>query len=133
MASILLVDDDEILVEIMADHLQAEGHMVSVVYDGTDVLRAVHDAEPDLLVLDYNLPGLSGLEILRELRSRPYGKDLPILMLTAKTGRLLSARALQDGVDDYLIKPVTPDLLLRRIEALLLSAAFASRSAHAAR
>lgn len=125
MARIILVEDDEILAELLCEHLESAGHMVSAVHHGDDALRAIDESDPELLVLDYQLPGRSGLDILREVRGGPQGEELPIIMMTAKTGRLLPARAHHDGVDDYLNKPVAPDLLLGRIEALLRSAALA--------
>ena len=132
MARILLVEDDEILAEILAACLSAAGHAVSAVHDGRDALRAVNESDPDLLILDYQLPGLSGLEILRTVRRGHHADDLPVMMLTANGGKLLPARAHHDGADDYLAKPVSPDHLLRRVEALLKSAALARRVARAA-
>lgn len=125
MARIIMVEDDEILAEIMAERLAAAGHMVSVVHHGDNAMRAIDEGGPDLLVLDYDLPGRSGLDILRDIRAAPHGDDLPVVMMSAKAGRLVPARAHHDGVDDYLVKPVTPDMLLGRVEALLKSAALA--------
>ncbi len=125
MARIIMVEDDEILAEIMSDGLAAAGHMVSAVHHGDDAMRAIGEGDPDLLVLDYDLPGRSGLDILRDIRAAPHGDELPVVMMSAKAGRLIPARAHHDGVDDYLIKPVTPDMLLGRVEALLKSAALA--------
>lgn len=122
MARILIVDDDEILAEVLAEHLGAAGHMVSTVHHGDDALRAIRDGAPDLLVLDYDLPGRSGLSILRDVRSLPQAEGMPILMLTAKSGRLVPARAEQDGVDDFVTKPIMPGALLERVEALLVGA-----------
>ena len=133
MARIILVEDDELLAELMCEHLHRAGHMVSAVHHGDDAMLAIGRSDPDLLVLDYHLPGLSGLDILREVRNGPRGADLPIIMMTAKTGRLLPARAHHDGVDDYLLKPVTPEWLLGRVEALLRSAALARRVSGAQR
>lgn len=127
MARILLIEDDEIFVELVTDYLEAAGHMVSAIHHGDEALRAVDESAPELLILDYNLPGMTGLEILREVRRRSYGEHLPVLMLTAKPGRLLPVRAHHDGVDDYLTKPVAPEPLLQRVEALLISAALARR------
>lgn len=125
MARIIMVEDDEILAEIMSERLAAAGHMVSAVHHGGDAMRAIGNGNPELLVLDYNLPGRSGLDILRDVRAAPHGDELPVVMMTAKAGRLLPARAHHEGVDDFLVKPVDPDLLLGRVEALLMSAALA--------
>ena len=127
MARIIMVEDDEILAEIMVEHLAAAGHMVSAVHHGDDAMRAIGEGDPELLVLDYSLPGRTGLDILRDIRAAPRGDELPVLMMTAKDGRLLPARAHHDGVDDFLVKPVAPELLLGRVEALLKSAALARR------
>ena len=119
MARILIVDDDELLTEIMMACLADAGHMVSAVHHGDEALTAIEGSIPDLLILDYNLPGMSGLSILREVRQQSYGTGMPIMMLTAKCGKLLALRAHHDGADDYLNKPVFPGILLRRAEALL--------------
>lgn len=136
MARIIMVEDDEILAEIMCERMAAAGHMVSAVHHGDDAMRAIGDGDPELLVLDYDLPGRSGLDILRDVRAAPGGDEVPVVMMTAKMGRLLPARAHHEGVDDFLVKPVEPDLLLGRVEALLKSAALArivSRQALAGR
>lgn len=127
MARILIIDDDEILAEVIAERLEAAGHMVSAVHDGGEAVRAIENSAPDLVVLDYDLPGATGLSILREVRRRPHAECMPVLMLTAKTGRLVLARALQDGVDDYVTKPVAPVDLLGRVEALLVGAMLVRR------
>ena len=120
MARIIIVDDDEIVTEIAIDALAAAGHIVSAVHDGADAVRAVSDANPDLVILDYNLPGKTGMEILREIRLGPQAVNMPVLMLTARGGRLLKTRAEQTGADDYVVKPFAPDDLVRRTEALLV-------------
>ena len=119
MARILLVDDDELLTEAMMACLTDAGHMVSAVHHGDEALRAIEGSIPDLLILDYNLPGMSGLSILRAVRRQSYANGMPIMMLTAKGGKLLAVRARHDGADDYLNKPVFPRMLLHRAEALL--------------
>ena len=117
MARIVLVEDDEILAEILVERLSAAGHVVSAVHEGGDALRAVDESDPDLLILDYQLPGVSGLEILRTLRRGHHADTLSVMMLTANSGKLLPARAHHDGADDYLAKPVSSDQLLRRVDA----------------
>lgn len=119
MARILIVDDDELLTDVITGWLEDVGHMASAVHHGDDALRATEESMPDLLILDYNLPGISGLSILRKVRQQPHADGMPIMMLTAKGGKLLVARAHHDGADDYLTKPVTSNTLLERVEALL--------------
>ncbi|MBN8808709.1 MAG: response regulator transcription factor [Sphingomonas sp.] len=119
MARIIIVDDDELFGDIACDALSEAGHSVSAVTDGEGAMRAIAAGEPDLLILDYNLPGMSGLEVLRQTRrERPAG-ELPIMMLTREDGRLLKARAGHDGASDYLVKPCRADDLVARVEALL--------------
>lgn len=125
MARILVVDDDEIVGDVIVEALAAAGHSVNVVYRGEEALPALDESGAELIILDYNLPGISGLEVLRQLRQLPYGQDVSVLMLTAKTGQLLPARAHHDDVDDFLNKPVSVDLLIQRVEALLKSSALA--------
>ncbi len=116
-ARILLVEDEPGLVVTLTDLLTAEGYAVESASDGiTGLARA--GAEPfDLMVLDVMLPGKNGLDVCRELRRE--GKDLAILMLTAKTQLADRVVGLKLGADDYLTKPFEPPELLARIEALL--------------
>lgn len=123
MARIVIIDDDELLAELLAEHLGAAGHMVSAVHDGAEADHAIRTSMPDLLILDYQLPDATGLSILRTLRETVEGAGVLVLMMTAKSGNLLAARARGEGVDDYLTKPVRPDMLLARVEALLTTRA----------
>ena len=120
MARIVIVEDDDVVSEIASDALTDAGHFTSEVCDGRDALGAIHDSDPDLVILDYNLPGQSGLEILRKVRGSRRADAIPVLMLTSQSGRLLKARAERDGVDDYMMKPFEPVELVRRVEALLV-------------
>jgi two-component system alkaline phosphatase synthesis response regulator PhoP len=114
---ILLVEDEPGLVLTLSDLLRAEGYTVESAIDGpTGLARAVNESF-DLIVLDVMLPGKNGLEVCRELRQR--GKDVAILMLTAKTQLIDRVVGLKLGADDYLTKPFEPPELLARIEALL--------------
>lgn len=119
MARILIVDDDEVIAEIVSELLSENGHMVSAIYNGNEAVSATIASAPDLLILDYELPDRSGLDILRTLREMPAFVDLPIMMLTGKRGRLLSVRAEHDGVDEYLTKPFNPEDLVTRVETML--------------
>jgi two-component system alkaline phosphatase synthesis response regulator PhoP len=114
---ILLVEDEPGLVLTLSDLLRAEGYTVESATDGpTGLARAVNESF-DLIVLDVMLPGKNGLEVCRELRQR--GKDVAVLMLTAKTQLVDRVVGLKLGADDYLTKPFEPPELLARIEALL--------------
>ena len=119
MARIVLIDDDEILAELLVEHLQAAGHMASAVHTGDEGLLAIDASVQDLIILDYDLPDVTGMHILSEVRARAHLEAVPIMMVTAKRGNLLLARAHEGGVDDYLRKPVSANELLARAEAIL--------------
>lgn len=129
MAHILIVDDDEILSDVVAEALTIAGHLVSAVHRGDEAVSAVDASSAELLILDYDFPSISGLEVLRQVRQRPYSQTLSVSMLTAKNSRLLPARAHREGIDDFMVKPAAPGLLTRRVEALLKSAALERRVA----
>lgn len=114
---ILVVEDDKKVASFLEKGLREEGYAVDVAHDGTDGLMRAHVYEYDLLVLDVMLPGKSGLEIVRDLRTRE--KTVPVLMLTARDAREDVVMGLDAGADDYLTKPFGFDELLARIRALL--------------
>ena len=116
-ARILLVEDEPGLVITLTDLLTAEGYAVESASDGITGLARASKEPFDLMVLDVMLPGKSGLDVCRELRQ--HGKDLAVLMLTAKTQLTDRVVGLKLGADDYLTKPFEPPELLARIEALL--------------
>ena len=116
-ARILLVEDEPGLVMTLSDLLAAEGYTVESAGDGPTGLARAMNSDFDLVVLDVMLPGKNGFEVCRELRQR--GKDVAILMLTAKSQLTDRVVGLKLGADDYLVKPFEPPELLARIEALL--------------
>jgi len=118
---LLLVEDEPALARGLADNFKDEGYEVRVVGRGDEVLVAVRDAPPDLVVLDIMLPGRSGLDVLRDLRAQ--GATLPVLMLTAKGDVVDRVVGLELGADDYLPKPFAVRELLARVRALLRRAA----------
>ena len=120
MARIIIVDDDDLFCDIACDTLANAGHMVSALQDGESAIAAIVEGQPDVLILDYNLPGISGLEILRQTRSNPLTRNIPIMMLTREDGRLMKARADHDGADEYVVKPCLPGTLVGHVEALLI-------------
>ncbi len=122
MARIIIVEDDEILAEIMSEALEAAGHMVSIVHDGNVALSTISASEPDLVILDYALPGRTGMSILRDLR-RVAHEALLVMMATARAGRIHIGRAAAEGVDDYIIKPFDIGDIVSRVETLLTRAA----------
>ncbi len=113
---ILAVDDDPQILDLLKRGLVYEGYHVDTAADGAAALASARDNPPDLVVLDWMLPGMDGLEVCRRLRA---GGDIPILLLTAKTGVPDRVTGLDSGADDYLVKPFNFDELLARVRALL--------------
>jgi DNA-binding response OmpR family regulator len=126
MTRLLVVEDEPALARGLADNFRDEGYEVRVEARGDQALAAVRDVRPDLVVLDIMLPGRSGLDVLRDLRSA--GDTVPVLMLTAKSDVVDRVVGLELGADDYLPKPFAVRELLARVRALLRRAA--PRQAH---
>jgi len=114
---ILIIDDDSGLAAMLEEYLGTEGLAVTTVATGTEGLRAARRAEHDLIILDVMLPGLSGFEVLRQLRDQ--GSRTPVLMLTARGDDIDRIVGLEMGADDYLPKPFNPRELLARVKAIL--------------
>lgn len=112
---ILLVEDDRRLSQFIESELSLEGYQITVALNGLDGLTLARDAQPDLMILDWMLPEISGLEICTRLRKT--GIKIPIIMLTAKDEILDRVTGLNAGADDYLIKPFSIEELLARINA----------------
>jgi DNA-binding response OmpR family regulator len=113
---ILLVEDDGAAASLVAEYLRREGFAVAVAADGPGGERAWLADPPDVVVLDWMLPGFDGIELCRRIRAR---SKVPILMLTARTDDVDEVVALEVGVDDFLAKPIRPRVLLARLRALL--------------
>lgn len=113
---ILVVEDDQGISDTLRRGLIFEGYKVTVAGDGKEALSCARDQMPDLVVLDWMLPGLDGLEVCKRLRA---ASDVPILMLTAKVSISERVEGLDAGADDYLVKPFAFDELLARVRALL--------------
>ena len=107
-ARILVVEDEEALTTLLRYNLDAEGYDVETVGRGDDADTRLKERVPDLVVLDWMLPGLSGIELCRRLRARPETKQLPIIMLTARGEDVDRILGLEMGADDYLAKPFNP-------------------------
>lgn len=119
MATILVVDDEEPIQELLRFNLEKEGYLVRVAKDGQEALQHVKNDQPDLIVLDLMLPGMDGLEVCRKLRANPKFQQIPIIMLTAKGEEFDKVLGLELGADDYMTKPFSPRELLARIKARL--------------
>ena len=115
-ANLLLVEDDEPLAELMAGALRRGGYTVSILHRGDGVVEHIQAERPDLVVLDVMLPGLDGFGVLRALRPAWTG---PVLMLTARGDAFDQVVGLELGADDYVAKPILPQVLLARVRALL--------------
>jgi two-component system, OmpR family, response regulator MprA len=113
---ILIIEDDEAILKVLRRVLTYEGYQVDTALEGQSGLNMVRDVLPDLIVLDWMLPGMDGLEVCRRLRA---AGSVPILMLTAKDTIQDRVQGLDAGADDYLVKPFELDELLARIRALL--------------
>jgi two-component system, OmpR family, response regulator RegX3 len=122
MPKLLLVEDEKSIAEGLAITLEAEGFQVAWVKDGLDAIPAWERVRPDLVVLDLLLPGMSGTEICRTLRSR---SDVPIIMLTAREAEVDRVVGLELGADDYVTKPFSTRELVARIKAILRRAPLA--------
>jgi len=117
--TILVVEDEAPLLTLLRYNLEKQGFQVDEAADGQEALMRVAEAPPDLVLLDWMLPALSGLEVCRQLRRRPDTRDMPIIMVTARTEDQDAVRALDTGADDYIAKPFAMEALLARIRALL--------------
>ncbi|HLF26937.1 MAG TPA: response regulator transcription factor [Anaerolineae bacterium] len=116
MPMILIVDDDRKITDMLRRTLVYEGYRVATAADGSEALAKAQTERPDLVVLDWLMPGLDGLEVAKHLRA---AGDLAILMLTARDAIEYRVEGLNSGADDYLVKPFAPEELLARVRALL--------------
>jgi two-component system, OmpR family, phosphate regulon response regulator PhoB len=121
--TILVVEDEAALVTMLRYNLEKQGFRVEEAGDGDEALLRIVETKPDLVLLDWMLPSLSGIEVCRQIRRRSSTRDVPIIMLTARTEDQDMVRGLNTGADDYIIKPFSTEALLARIRALLRRAA----------
>jgi two-component system phosphate regulon response regulator PhoB len=118
-AKILLVEDDASLIELVTYNLEKEGFDVVRTGDGEEALTLADEEKPDLVILDWMIANLSGIEVCRRLRRAPATANLPIVMLTARGDEADRIRGLETGADDYMTKPFSPRELIARIRAVL--------------
>lgn len=116
---ILIAEDEPAQAEVLRYNLEKEGFSCRIARDGEAALEAIEERVPDLLVLDWMLPEVSGIEVARRLRAAPKTKTLPVLMLTARGEEDDRVRGLEVGADDYLVKPYSPRELTARIKTIL--------------
>jgi len=116
---LLLVEDDRPIAELVKFHFDREGFTVIRTASGDEALILVDEVKPDLVILDWMIEGISGIEVCRRLRRNPATQNLPILMLTARGEEDDRVRGLQTGADDFVTKPFSPKELIARANALL--------------
>lgn len=118
-ANILLVEDEPAIQELITANLARAGHTVVRAADAETAQRIVRDALPDLVLLDWMLPGMSGIDLARRLRTEERTRTIPIIMLTARSEESDKVAGLEIGADDYITKPFSPRELVARIKAVL--------------
>jgi two-component system, OmpR family, phosphate regulon response regulator PhoB len=116
---VLIVEDEQALALLLTYNLESEGYIVERVERGDDAELRLAEAPPDLVILDWMLPGVSGLEICRRLRARDETRGLPVIMLTARGEETERVRGLSVGADDYVVKPFSVPELMARVRSLL--------------
>jgi two-component system phosphate regulon response regulator PhoB len=117
--SILVVEDESAISSIVKYNLKKEGFNVEVIEDGAEALDFINKNKPDLILLDWMLPSLSGIDICKSVRSNTDTSNIPIIMLTAKSEEANKLSGLERGADDYITKPFSPAELIARIKAIL--------------
>lgn len=116
---VLIAEDESAVCELLSYNLEREGYTVSVANDGEEALLIIDENTPDLILLDWMLPKVPGIEVCRRVRTRAATKNLPIIMLTARAEETDRIRGLDTGADDYITKPFSTTELMARIRAVL--------------
>lgn len=119
MPRVAVVEDEEAISELLRYNLEAEGFEVDAIMRGDEAETRLKERVPDLLILDWMLPGVSGIELCRRLRQRSETERLPIIMLTARGEESERVRGLSTGADDYVVKPFSTPELMARVKAML--------------
>ena len=116
---VLVVEDEPAQLEVLSYNLSAEGFRLLQATDGEEALLLAEEQEPDLIILDWMLPSVSGIEVCRQLKSKNATKEIPIIMLTARGEEADKVRGLDTGSDDYIVKPYSINELIARVRAML--------------
>jgi two-component system phosphate regulon response regulator PhoB len=116
---LLLVEDDPALTDLLQWHFRREDFQVEHTADGEDALLIASESPPDIILLDWMIEGLSGIEVCRRLRRAPETANVPIIMLTGRGEEADRVRGLETGADDYVVKPFSPRELIARVRAVL--------------
>ena len=116
---VMVVEDDAAIATMLRYNLEKSGYRVEEAVDGQEAILRIAETKPDLVLLDWMLPMMSGIEVCRQIRRRPETRDLPVIMVTARAEDQDAVRGLNTGADDYITKPFSVDALLARVRALL--------------
>ena len=116
---ILIVEDEEAQAELLRYNFERADFNVAVTGDGEDALNTIEDQPPDIVVLDWMLPGTSGITVCQRMRSRVETRQIPVILLTARSEEMDRVRGLESGADDYVVKPFSPAELIARVRAVL--------------
>lgn len=116
---ILLIEDEEDIADLIKLQAELADYKIVIEYDGLNGLRAVEKEKPDVIILDIMLPGLSGLDVCRKIKGNPNTRDIPVIMISAKSEELDIVLGLELGADDYVSKPFSIKILFSRIRAIL--------------
>jgi two-component system phosphate regulon response regulator PhoB len=116
---ILVIDDEKDILDLVEYNLKQNGYKVSCIATGEEALESAITMKPDLILLDLMLPGVDGFDVCKELKSQPDTKDIPVIMLTAKSEDIDVVTGLELGADDYITKPFSPRVLIARVRAIL--------------
>ena len=118
-AHILVVEDEQSQREVMVYNLEAEGYRVTCADNGDDAMLVIAEDMPDVIVLDWMMPHLSGIEVCRQIKSNPDTRAIPVIMLSAKSEEVDRVRGLETGADDYVVKPYSVSELMARVRGQL--------------
>ena len=116
---VLVVEDEAAIATMLRYNLEKQGYRVAEASDGQEALTRIQEQQPDIVLLDWMLPLMSGIEVCRQIRRKPATRDLPVIIVTARTEDQDAVRGLNTGADDYITKPFNIDALLARMRALL--------------
>src|SRR3984957_863593 len=116
---VLVVEDEAPIATMLRYNLEKQGYRVAEASDGHEALTRIQEQQPDIVLLDWMLPLMSGIEVCRQTRRNPATRDLPVIMVTARTEDQDAVRGLNTGADDYITKPFNIESLLARMRALL--------------
>ncbi|KZY02416.1 MULTISPECIES: phosphate regulon transcriptional regulator PhoB [unclassified Sulfitobacter] len=128
-SQVLLVDDEAAQREVLAYNLEAEGYAVRHAEDGEEAMLMIREAAPDLVILDWMMPRLSGIEVCRQLKMNKETRDIPVIMLSARSEEVDTVRGLETGADDYVVKPYSLRELMARVRGQLRRSSPAAQGA----